>query len=117
MIRWILFFLFVVLPMMEIGLIVLFSHYIVLSLLLVSQIVSAIAGWFILRPLDINLPFILEAELRKGEKVVREMWEESILILGGVFLFIPGLLTDVLGIAMVYPPVRAKLLRLIPDKL
>jgi len=64
----------------------------------VSQSVSGVFGLWLLRTRDLNLLFFMAIERGKGERIVDELLEDGLLILGGLCLILPGFLTDLGGV-------------------
>lgn len=81
----------------------------------ITQLSGAIWGGWKISQMDFNLYFYLDAELSKGEPVVKELWEEAIILTGACLLIIPGFLSDLVGIAFLVPPLRTLTLNSIHD--
>ena len=81
----------------------------------ITQVSGAIWGGWKISQMDFNLFFYLDAELNKGEPVVRELWEEAVILTGACLLLIPGFLSDLIGIAFLVPPLRRLALNFIND--
>ncbi len=71
-----------------------------------SQLLSGGYGVFRFRKLDFNLYFFLDAELKKGEKIVKELWEEAWILTAACFLIVPGLISDLVGALCLVPSIR-----------
>ncbi len=65
--------------------------------IVITQILTTGYGIFRIRKLDFNLFFFLDAELKKGEKIVKELWEEAWILSAVCFLIIPGFFSDIIG--------------------
>lgn len=74
--------------------------------IIVSQLLSGGFGLFKLRNMDFNLYFFLDAELKKGEKIVKELWEEAWILSAVCLLIIPGLVSDLVGGLCMVPTIR-----------
>ncbi|MBT3227235.1 MAG: FxsA family protein [Deltaproteobacteria bacterium] len=71
-----------------------------------SQLLTCGYGIFRIRKLDFNLFFFLDAELKKGEKIVKEIWIEAWILTAVCFLIIPGLVSDIIGGVCLTPAIR-----------
>ena len=75
-----------------------------------SQLFTGCAGWIAMRKLDFNLLFFVEARLKNGEPVVREIWDELLLLSGACLLVYPGVLTDLVGFSLLLGEAREAVL-------
>lgn len=98
-------FLFFLTPLLEAMVLIRFSAG-ALIWVLISQLISGGSGVFLIRKYDFHQLFFLEAELRKKSPVVREMWDESMLISAAILLIIPGVFSDIAGILLLFPKIR-----------
>jgi len=71
-----------------------------------TQVLTGGYGLFRFRKMDFNLYFFIEAELKKGEKIVKELWEEAWILSAVCFLVIPGLISDIIGGLLLIPVIR-----------
>lgn len=71
-----------------------------------SQFLTGGYGVFRFKKLDFTLFFFLDAELKKGEKIVKELWEEAWILAAVCFLIIPGLVSDIVGGICLTPAIR-----------
>ncbi|MBT4288335.1 MAG: FxsA family protein [Deltaproteobacteria bacterium] len=65
---------------------------------LTTQIITAGIGLYFLKSLDFNLFFYIEARFKNKEPIIKELWEEFILLSGACLLIIPGFLSDIIGL-------------------
>jgi UPF0716 family protein affecting phage T7 exclusion len=65
--------------------------------IIATQLLTGGYGIFRIRKMDFSLFFFLDAELKKGEKIVKELWEEAWILTAICFLIIPGLVSDIVG--------------------
>ncbi len=84
-------------------------------LIIVSQLISAIWGLYKLKNLDFNLLFYVDAELKKGVKLIRELWEELLILIAVCFLIFPGFLTDFMGGIILIPYVRTAFMEMLDE--
>src|SRR5947209_9007112 len=77
----------------------------------VPTIVLLVAGWplgtWALRSQGAAAWRRLGLALSEGRTPAREVVDGALVLLGGILLMIPGLITDVLGVALLLPPSRA----------
>lgn len=71
-----------------------------------SQSLTVGYGIYRLRKLDFSLFFFLDAELKKGERIVKELWEEAWILTAVCYLIIPGYLSDFIGGLCLVPTIR-----------
>lgn len=70
------------------------------------QSITAIFGFLILQKFQFNNLFFVFTELQKQQKIVFELWEETLWIFSGILCIVPGFLTDFLGILLMFSFVR-----------
>ncbi len=83
-----------------------FSSGIGILIILLTQLFSAGVGLYLLRKLDFNLFFYIEATFKKKEPIIKELWEEYIYLCGACFLIVPGFLSDIIGFLALIPDTR-----------
>ena len=101
------------LSLLDLIILLLISKGIGIPLIIATQLVTGLWGLWKIKHLDFNLYFFLDAELKKGETIVRELWDEALILVGACMLVIPGFLSDLIGIILQIPLFRAFLLELI----
>lgn len=74
-------------------------------------VVTAIVGIALARVQGFAVMARMQASVARGQPPVAELIHGFFLFLGGVLLFIPGFLTDGLGVLLLLPPVRMLLAR------
>lgn len=74
--------------------------------IVVTQLLTGLYGFYRFRRMDFNLFFFLDAELKKGETIVKELWDEAWVLSGVCFLIIPGLVSDIIGALSLVPAIR-----------
>lgn len=83
--------------------------------IILSQLSSGGYGLFRFRKMDFSLYFFLDAELKKGEKIVRELWEEAWILTAVCLLILPGLISDLIGAVSLVPSVRRFFLEFVTE--
>jgi len=79
----------------------------------VSQTLLCGYGFFRLRRLEVNTLFFVTAETQKGQVIVKELWEEVLLILGALFLLVPGFFNSFIGLVLLHRKSRLALAEII----
>ncbi len=59
-----------------------------------------------MRTEDFSLWTLLESEIQNRRMPTEELVDTLLLMISGVSLFIPGLFTDALGFALIFPSIR-----------
>ncbi|MGH9163952.1 MAG: FxsA family protein [Acidimicrobiales bacterium] len=104
-----LFLLFLVLPFVELYVILQVGQAIgVLNTIGLLLVVSAVGAWLVKRE---GIGVVRRAQQRMAEGVLpgRELVDGVLIVFAGALLITPGFVTDVVGVALLLPPVRAVL--------
>ncbi|KUJ72711.1 FxsA family protein [Thiomicrospira sp. WB1] len=72
---------------------------------------TAVVGVALMRQQGVSTMQRAQASMAQGQPPAQEMMEGVLLFLGGLFLLIPGLMTDFLGFLLLIPPLRAVMAR------
>jgi UPF0716 protein FxsA len=100
------FVLLTVLPLLEIALLVKFGQWAGVWVTLAVVIGTAVAGMGVLQRQGLTMMWRTQEAIMRGEPPVGAMMEGAMTVMAGVFLIMPGLITDTLGILLLIPPVR-----------
>lgn len=76
---------------------------------IILTVLTAIAGMALLRHQGISVLMQAQATLNKGESPVKEILNGILLAIAGLFLLIPGFITDGIGFLLFLPPLRSLL--------
>lgn len=106
-----LFVIFVVVPIVEIGLFIQVGGAIGLWPTLAIVILTALAGTTLMRAQGIMTLKRLQSSLSDGTNPADPMAQGAMILVAGVLLLTPGFFTDAVGFALLLPPVRAVLIR------
>jgi UPF0716 protein FxsA len=68
---------------------------------------TTFAGFWLVRLQGLPLIAMARAQLELGEPPVRAVADGAMIAAGGALLMLPGFVTDVIGLALFLPPVRA----------
>ena len=105
--------LFLVIPIVELYVIIQVAHAIgVFDTLGLLVLDSLLGGWLMKRE-GMGVLRRLQAKLATGELPSTELVDGFLILFGGALMLAPGFLTDVLGMALLLPPVRAVARRLL----
>ena len=98
--------LFLALPFIEIAGFVIVGSEIGVLATLGLIVLSAVAGFALLRRQGLSLLNQMKAETAAGRAPEREIIHGTLLIFAGILLIIPGFLTDIIGLLLFIPFVR-----------
>ena len=74
---------------------------------IVLTILTAAAGMFLLRAQGVSILIQAQERLNAGQSPVREILNGILLAVAGLFLLIPGFVTDTIGFLFFLPPLRS----------
>lgn len=103
---WILCISLLVLPCIEIWIFLHLTELMPLSTIFLQCIVTMVAGIWLIQGENISLWTLVESELLNQRIPTEEILDDLLLWIGGIFLIVPGLLTDGIGIAIFIPIIR-----------
>lgn len=109
--------LFVVLPIAELYLIYQVGDSIGILWTLVLLAADSVLGSVLLRTQGRTVWRRFNEQLASGHMPHREVQDGVAVIFGGAFLITPGFITDVAGLALLLPPTRALVLRIVRKRL
>lgn len=102
---------FLIAPLVEIALFIELGSAIGLGWTILCIIVSALLGLGLLRWQGIDNFRRTRKALQRGEVPLVEMLDRFFLTIAGIVLFLPGFLTDALGLLLFLPPLRRWVIR------
>ncbi|MBA1272304.1 FxsA family protein [Stutzerimonas azotifigens] len=107
------FFLFLLFPLAELALLIKVGSSIGVLATLLLLVVSGMAGILVLRLAGFATAWRARERLARGELPEREMLQGLVMAIGGGLLVLPGLISDVAGLLILFPPTRKLLLGLV----
>ena len=107
------FIIFLIIPLIEVGLFVTIGNKIGLSTTLLLCVVTAAIGAIILRYQGTHTLFSARKSIEEGTTPFKEMFDGLCLAIAAVLLMTPGFFTDFLGFSLLVPPARGLLWALI----
>lgn len=108
---YILFALFVGVPLLEIAVFVAVGGQIGLWPTLGAVVATALAGSVLLRVQGLSTLYRAREHMERGELPVRELFDGVCLVFAGALLLTPGFVTDGVGLLLFLPPFRAAVRR------
>jgi len=102
----ILFFLFLLTPLIEIAVFIQVGGAIGLWPTIAVVIFTAVLGAALWRAQGLSTWARAQATLNRGEVPAREMTDGAFLLVAGALLLTPGLVTDAIGFLLLVPPIR-----------
>ncbi len=105
----ILFLLFIVVPLAEVGVFIEVGGWLGLLPTLGLTVLTALIGTFCIRLQGFALLNRARAQLEAGEAPVFEMVSGACLVIAGILLLVPGFVTDTVGFLLLLPAVRRRL--------
>jgi UPF0716 protein FxsA len=109
--------LFVVVPILELALLIQIGHVVGLWPTLALVLGTGILGATLARLEGIRVFFQFQQELAAGRVPGQAMLDGISVLLGAAFLLTPGILTDLTGLALLFPPSRRWIQRRVRKRL
>ncbi|MEC6909324.1 FxsA family protein [Photobacterium piscicola] len=109
--------LFIVVPMVEIGLFIQVGGLLGLWPTIAIVFFTAVIGASLVRSQGIATLTLVQSKLQQGEMPTQEIIEGMLLAVAGVLLLTPGFMTDALGLILLLPPSRAKVAQILMQKI
>jgi len=100
---------FIAIPLIELALLVKIGEIIGFWPTIGLVIVTGVIGASLAKAQGFLIFNKIQGELRAGRLPASEMIDGLLILIGGIVLLTPGLLTDLTGFALMIPPVRAVL--------
>lgn len=107
------FVLFLLFPLAELYVLIKVGSSIGALATILLLVLSGIAGILLLRLAGFATAWRARERLARGELPEREMLQGLMMAIGGGLLFLPGFISDVLALVVLFPPTRNFLFRLI----
>ena len=82
------------------------SNVIGIYFIVCSQLLGAVFGGYKVHHMDFNLYFYLDAEVKKNQTIIKELWDEAFILTGACLLIVPGFISDIIGIICLIPKFR-----------
>ncbi len=99
--------LFLVVPLVELYLIIQVGELIgALNTIAVLILMGIVGGWLMKRE-GVGVLRRVRTQLQRGQVPARELVDGFLILFGGALMLAPGFLTDLLGLSLLVPPLRA----------
>ena len=102
-----------ILPLIEIGVFIAVGGQIGVPATLILTVATAVFGVLCVRWQGLAVLGRLRAAAATGEEALVPLLEGALIAIAGVFLLIPGFLTDAVGLLLLVPPLRSGAARLV----
>lgn len=112
----VLFLFFLIVPFAEIYLLLTIGGIIGALPTIAMVVFTAVLGAWLLRQQGLKTFQRFQESLAQGSLPTYEIIEGPILLVGGALLLTPGFITDLMGFACLFPPLRRKLAQYIIEK-
>lgn len=99
--------LFVALPLLELAILVRLGMWIGFWPTMALVFATGFLGATLARSQGFRVWSQIRRELQAGRMPVGDLVDGLLVLIGGIVLLTPGLLTDLLGLALLFPPTRA----------
>ena len=113
MIKFFIILLLFFVPVLEILILMQLNYIMPLSTIFLQCVVTLAAGVWLMQGEHFSLWTIVESELHNNRLPTEEVVADLLLLGGGIFLIVPGLITDALGLTVLIPAVRQESIQLI----
>lgn len=101
------------LPLVEIAILIKVGGWLGFWPVLLIVILTAVLGSAVVRQRGISVFSRVFAEIEEGRSGLEPMFDSLLAVTAGIFLILPGLTTDCLGLLLLIPPVRKLVARLV----
>ncbi len=108
--------LFIIVPMIEIGLFVQVGGFLGMWPTIFLVLVTAVAGASLVRSQGLQTLMSVQSKMQQGELPAQQIVEGIMLAVAGVLLLTPGFMTDALGMLVLLPMPRAALAKLLMSR-
>ena len=108
--------LFLTLPVVETLLIVVVKHFIGFWSTLALIVVTAVVGWYFARAQGVQTLNRIRGDISDGTLPAESLLDGGLIVIAGILLMVPGLLTDVVGFSLLIPFTRTMLRKRIAQR-
>lgn len=99
-------FLLIILPCVETTLLLMLADATSWQVALAFVVVTGVAGAWLLKHQGLRTWTRIRQDLADGQVPTDSLWDAGMLLAAGILLLTPGVLTDVVGITLLFPPMR-----------
>jgi UPF0716 protein FxsA len=105
--------LFLFIPFVELLVLIRIGNWIGFWPTLTLLVVMALLGFVMVRSQGLSVINRIKSDLSRGTPPAQGLTEGLLIIVGGVFLITPGLISDFIGLLLIFPATRKQLSKLI----
>jgi UPF0716 protein FxsA len=109
--------LFVIVPIVELMLLIQLGQVVGLMPTLLLVLATGVGGAILARAEGVRVFFQFQRELASGRLPGQAMLDGIAVLVGGAFLLTPGVLTDLVGFSLLFPPTRRWIQRAVRARL
>ena len=109
--------LILVIPVIEIWILIQIGIASSLNAVFILCLITAGAGWWFMRGEDFSIWTLIETELQNGRLPTEEILNDFLTWSSGLLLIVPGFLSDMMGLALLIPPIKEELVRILRDRM
>jgi UPF0716 protein FxsA len=109
--------LFVLLPLLELVVLIQLGRWLGLLGTIALVVGTGLLGAALARRQGLRAWLAIQNELRQGRMPAAAMLDGLLILVGGIVLLTPGLLTDLSGLALLFPPTRNAVKRYLRKRL
>lgn len=109
--------LILIIPLVEIWILIQIGIAASLNAVFILCVISAGAGWWLMRGEDFSIWTLIETELQNRRLPTEELLSDFLTWSCGMALVIPGFLSDMLALALLIPIIKEELIRLMRKKM
>lgn len=99
--------LFLVVPLIELWVIVAAAQTFGAAETLVVLVLISVLGAYVVKWAGLSMLVRMQKTLRQGEVPTREVVDGFLVLLAGALLLVPGFLSDIVALGLLFPPTRA----------
>lgn len=105
------FLLFLIFPLLELALLIRVGSSIGVLPTLGLLVLGGIIGILLMRLAGFSTAWRARERIARGEVPEREMLQGLVMVIGGGLIFLPGFISDLLGLLILFPPTRRLMLK------
>lgn len=98
--------LFVLLPLVELAILVYLGTVIGALYTILIVVLTGILGAVLTRSQGLAILSKIRSNIQRGILPARELFDGALILIGGLLLLTPGIITDILGLAVMIPQTR-----------
>ncbi len=107
--------LFTIVPLVELYLLIKMGSYLGAEATILLIVLTGMVGALLARMQGFRVIMQIRERLQEGRLPADELLAGGLIVAGGLLLVTPGLLTDVVGLAVLLPPIRSRAVDWIKD--